>query len=253
MGVTGRKFPHWELVAMLLRLKRMRHGRMGDGREEELVEHVLAVAAPGDPDAAIAAVDQFAARPNRFLINIGAEKGAILERAVGRARPTRLLELGTYCGYSAMRIARSMPAGAHLWSVEPNPANADVARRIWEHAGLSGQVTAVVGALGDGGGTLRKLRERHAFGPGGLDFVLIDHAKNEYLPDLRRILAQGWLHPGSVVVADNVRIPGAPGYRAFMRANQGRWWRTVEHAAHVEYQRLLPDLVLESEYLGGPA
>ena len=35
-----------------------------------------------------------------------------------------------------------------------------------------------------------------------------------------------------------------------MREEQDRRWRTVEHRAHVEYQTLLPDLVLESEYLG---
>jgi catechol O-methyltransferase len=43
--------------------------------------------------------------------------------------------------------------------------------------------------------------------------VFIDHDKDAYLPDLQRIGAEGWLHPGSVVVADNVRFPGAPAYR----------------------------------------
>jgi catechol O-methyltransferase len=35
-----------------------------------------------------------------------------------------------------------------------------------------------------------------------------------------------------------------------MRQREGREWRTVEHETHVEYQTLLKDLVLESEYLG---
>jgi catechol O-methyltransferase len=35
-----------------------------------------------------------------------------------------------------------------------------------------------------------------------------------------------------------------------MRTNEGRTWRTVEHPTHVEYQTLIKDLVLESEYLG---
>jgi len=35
-----------------------------------------------------------------------------------------------------------------------------------------------------------------------------------------------------------------------MQANQGKSWRTVEHDTHVEYQSLIKDLVLESEYLG---
>jgi catechol O-methyltransferase len=55
------------------------------------------------------------------------------------------------------------------------------------------------------------------------------------------------------VVADNVKVPGAPKYRAYMQRHDGTSWRTVEHETHVEYQTLLRDLVLESEYLGTPA
>jgi catechol O-methyltransferase len=53
------------------------------------------------------------------------------------------------------------------------------------------------------------------------------------------------------VVADNVKIPGAPAYRAFMRQQNGAGWRTIEHNTHGEYGSVIPDLVLESEYLGG--
>ena len=80
--------------------------------------------------------------------------------------------------------------------------------------------------------------------------MFVDHDKAAYLPDLERILGRGWLHAGSVVVADNVKVPGAPKYRAHMRQEEGRSWRTVEHETHVEYQSLFKDLVLESEYLG---
>ena len=58
------------------------------------------------------------------------------------------------------------------------------------------------------------------------------------------------MHRGAIVVADNVKLPGAPAYRAYMTSHEGRDWRTVEHDTHVEYQTLLEDLVLESEYLG---
>ena len=60
-----------------------------------------------------------------------------------------------------------------------------------------------------------------------------------------------WLHRGTIVVADNVKIPGAPAYRAFMRQQNGAGWRTIEHNTHGEYGSVIPDLVLESEYLGG--
>jgi catechol O-methyltransferase len=52
------------------------------------------------------------------------------------------------------------------------------------------------------------------------------------------------------VVADNVKFPGAPEYRAYMQASEGTLWRTVEHDTHVEYQSVIKDLVLVSDYLG---
>jgi len=112
---------------------------------------------------------------------------------------------------------------------------------------------ALVGTLGDGGATIDRLRSEFGFTDGAVDFVFVDHDKNAYIPDLERILEERWLHPGSVVVADNVKFPGAPKYRAYLEAVEGKTWRTIEHDTHVEYQSLLKDLVLESDYLGEPA
>ena len=47
-----------------------------------------------------------------------------------------------------------------------------------------------------------------------------------------------------------IGFPGVPAYRDWMRTHEGRGWQTVEHTAHVEYQSMLKDLVLESEYVG---
>jgi catechol O-methyltransferase len=110
----------------------------------------------------------------------------------------------------------------------------------------------VVGTLGDGGATIDRLRNELGVGEGTVDFVFVDHDKAAYLPDLERILGERWLHPGSIVVADNVRFPGAPQYRAYLKELQDKSWRTIEHDTHVEYQSLIKDLVLESEYLGEP-
>ena len=134
--------------------------------------------------------------------------------------------------------------------MELSAANAEVARRIWAHAGVADRITCVVGTAGDGGRTLEVLHTDHGFAAGALDLLFIDHDKNAYLTDLLSITERGWLHPGSIVVADNVGFPGSPKYRAHMREQQGKQWQTVEHRTHVEYQSLLRDLVLESEYLG---
>jgi catechol O-methyltransferase len=236
---------------MALGFRRMStEGQVGDGREESLARYVEAKAQPGSLDDAIRVIDEFC-YGRSVMMNVGDEKGEILDRAIRQARPRRLLELGTYCGYSALRMSREMPQDARLWSIELNPANARIARRIWDHAGVGERVHGMVGSLDDDGQTIASLDSARNFGEGGLDFVFLDHDKDAYLHDLQRILDCQWLHPGSVVVADNVLLPGAPRYRAYMQAQNGRLWDTTEHRTHLEYQSLLGDLVLESRFLGG--
>ena len=250
--IGGRRMSllRWSLIRMLAGMKRLTtEWQVGDGREAALADYVAQNARHGDLDDAIRVIDEFCYERS-FMINVGDEKGEILDAAIRRAQPRRLLELGTYCGYSALRTARVMPGDAHLYSIEFNAANADIARRILAHAGVDDRVTVIVGTLGDGGATIAALEDEHGFATGSLDFVFLDHDKDAYLPDLERIVGKGWLHPGAVAVADNVKNPGAPAYRKHMQEREGREWRTVEHEAHVEYQTLLKDLVLESEYLG---
>jgi catechol O-methyltransferase len=206
-------------------------GQIGDGREAAAVEYVLTHARAADIDDVLATIDRFAYEKS-MLINVGDEKGALLDAAVRRADPKLALELGTYCGYGALRIARAAPA-AKVYSVELAEANAANARQIWAHAGVADRVTCVVGTIGDGGHTLDVLAGEHGFTGGALDFVFLDHDKDAYLPDLKLLLERGWLHPGSVVVADNVRFPGAPAYHRYMNSDPS--WRTVEHKTHVEY------------------
>jgi catechol O-methyltransferase len=226
----------------------MKTGQIGDGREAACAAFVEANARRGDLDDVLATIDKFAYEKS-LLMNVGDEKGELLDAAVRRANPRLALELGTYCGYGSLRIARAAPS-AKVYSVEFSAANAEVARRIWAHACVDDRVTCVVGTIGDGGRTLGALAGDHGFDTGNLDFVFLDHHKDAYVADLQSILDRGWLHPGSIVVADNVRIPGAPKYRAYMAEQQGKLFNTVEHKTHVEYQTLLSDLVLESEYLG---
>jgi catechol O-methyltransferase len=250
--IGGKRLPflRWSFWRMLVSVRRLTsEWQVGDGREEALAEFVVANAKPGDLDDAIRTIDEFG-YGHSYLINVGDEKGGLLDAAIRRAAPQRLLELGTYCGYSALRTARVMPEDAHLWSIEFNAANAAIARRVVDHAGASDRVTVVVGTLGDGRVTIAALERDHGFEPGSVGFVFLDHAKEAYLPDLERILDHEWLAPGAIVVADNVRFPGVPGYRDHMREREGREWRTVEHETHAEYQTLIKDLVLESEYLG---
>ena len=250
---TWKKIPflRWSFWRMVFGMKHlMTQWQVGDGREDRLADYVVARARRGDAADVIRIIDEYCYSQS-FLINIGDEKGLILDSAVARARPGCVLELGTYCGYSALRMAVAAPS-ARIVSIEFNGANARIARRIHEHAGVSERVTIVVGTLGDGGATVEALRKMHGFGPGSVDLVFIDHDKNAYLPDLQLILRERWLRLGGLVVADNVKVPGAPAYKTYMNENEGKLWRTIEHETHLEYQSVIKDLVLVSEYLAAP-
>ncbi len=242
-------FLRWSFWRMAMNAKHlMTEWQVGDGREARLADYVVARARRGDAADAVRIIDEYCYNQS-FMINVGDEKGRILDAAVVRANPRRVLELGTYCGYSALRIAVAAPS-AQIFSIEFKQENAEIARRILEHAGVSGRVTVVVGTLGDGGKTVAALRSTHGFLPCSLDFVFIDHAKEAYLPDLQSIIQADWLRPGAIVVADNVKTPGAPEYQAYMAESEGSLWRTIEHQTHLEYQSVIKDLVLVSEYLG---
>jgi len=87
----------------------IKSGQIGDGREQACAAYVEANARRGDIDDVLTAIDTFATEKS-ILVNVGVEKGALLDAAVRRADPNLVLELGTYCGYSALRIARELSA-----------------------------------------------------------------------------------------------------------------------------------------------
>ena len=243
-------FFRWSFLRLILGMKTLQKDwQVGDGREVAALKWVLEHARKDDIDSVIAAIDEFAYK-HSFLINVGDTKGKLMDAAVVKAQPKLALELGAYVGYSALRTARVLPKGARLISIEFSEANAEITRKMISHAGASDRVTVVHGYIGDGGKTLERLEREHGVGPGKVDFVFVDHAKEAYLPDLKTFLSKGWFHKGTVVVADNIKFPGAPDYLAYMRAEEGKSWRSVEHETYAEYQTMLKDIVMESTYLG---
>ena len=66
--------------------------------------------------------------------------GPILDSVVCEVSPATALELGTYCGYSSVRIARLLPVGTKLITLEFNPDNACIARQVIQYAGLEDKV-----------------------------------------------------------------------------------------------------------------
>lgn len=65
------------------------------------------------------------------MYKVGPEKGPVLEAAVRQLRrPARCLELGSFIGYGSVRVARALPPGGRLFTVEANPQCAEVAQQV---------------------------------------------------------------------------------------------------------------------------
>jgi catechol O-methyltransferase len=202
--------------------------------EAPRIESALAFATQhatrGDPESVLSALDTYA-RGHRFLMNVGDEKGRILDEVVAALGPgARVLELGCFCGYSAIRIARLLDDTGRVVSIEVDPESVRVATQMLELAGLSRRVEIQQGRASD---LIPSLE-------GPFDLVFLDHWKDLYEPDLKLIESSGLLRAGSTIVADNVGpLFGAQAYLAHVRECDRYESRYV--AAHLEYHDQLED------------
>lgn len=161
---------------------------------EAIVEYVDRVHASHDGPLAAA----FAVPASMPAIQVGPSEGQLLWLLARLAGVRKMVEVGTLAGYSAIRLARALPAGGHLWSIEVDPAFAAVARANLADAGLSETVSVVVGAARDVLPTL----EPH----GPFDAVFIDADKPNY--DYYGQWAVAHLRAGGLVLGDNAYLFG---------------------------------------------
>ena len=124
-------------------------------------------------------------------IQVSAEAGRLLSLLVRAAGATRVLEVGTLFGYSGIWMARELPEGGRLDTIEIEKLHADAAEHWFERAGLADRVTVHRGAGAEVLATLA----------GPYDVAFIDADKGGY-PEYGR-LALERLRPGGIVIADN--------------------------------------------------
>ena len=108
-------------------------------------------------------------------MNVGDQKGEVLDGVIRQRAPQVMVELGAYCGYSAVRAARLLPNGAQLISIEYNALCSAIATKVVEHAGLSHAVRVLCGNVETALPRLREiLRQR---GADKIDLLFIDLEK----------------------------------------------------------------------------
>lgn len=160
----------------------------------QILEYVQRVHAGHDGALAQA----FAVPEGIPAIQVGPSEGKLLYLLMKLVRAQKVVEVGTLVGYSAIHMARALPAGGHLWSVEFEPKHAELARGNLAKAGLDGRVTVHVGAGRDVLPTLD--------GHGPFDAVFIDADKVNY--DFYGKWAIDHLRPGGLVLGDNAYLFG---------------------------------------------
>jgi caffeoyl-CoA O-methyltransferase len=126
----------------------------------------------------------------------GVVEGRLLEFLVFALRPQRVLELGTYSGYSSLAMASVLPPGGHIDTCEVEEAHAEVARRYLDEAGVGDRVTVHLGPALE---TIERLE-------GEFDLVFIDADKVNYPAYYEALVPR--LSPDGIMALDNTLWSG---------------------------------------------
>lgn len=178
-----------------------------DGREIRLLHEIYE--SPdidelrGSPPKVIEAISKYAEK--HYLMNVGPDKGKVVVDLILSSRPETMVELGGYCGYSAILFGDAFrkSGGNRYYSLERNPEFAAVVKSLVDLAGLSDVVKVEVGPSDL---SLARLNQSGIINK--IDFLFIDHYKPAYTADIKLCESLGIIVPGTVICADNCIKPG---------------------------------------------
>jgi caffeoyl-CoA O-methyltransferase len=126
----------------------------------------------------------------------GVVEGRFLELLVWTSAARRVLELGTYSGYSALSMAAALPEGGHIDTCEVEERHAEVARRYIAQSPYADRITVHLGPALE---TIARLE-------GSFDFVFIDADKENYVNYYEAVLPR--LAERGLIAADNTLWSG---------------------------------------------
>ena len=129
--------------------------------------------------------------PHNAEMMIGPLVGTFLAFVVGLKQPRRVLEIGTFTGWSSIAMAQALPPGATLVSLDVNEETTAIARRYAEEAGVADRIDYRVGPA------LELLPEVE----GPFDLAFIDAWKSDYLAYVGAVLPR--LANGGIILCDN--------------------------------------------------
>jgi caffeoyl-CoA O-methyltransferase len=150
---------------------------------------------PPDPLLAELAAETEATLPSPQMLT-GTIEGRFLEQLVAISGAGRVLELGTYSGYSALSMAAALPPGGRIDTCEVEQRHAEVAQRYIDRSPYGDRITIHLGPALE---TIERLE-------GEFDFVFIDADKPNYLNYYEAVLPR--LSEGGFIAADNTLWSG---------------------------------------------
>ncbi len=161
---------------------------------EQIDHYIATLLAPDDP--VLAATEQSIIEAGMPVISVSANQGKFLHLLALLCRANKILELGTLGGYSTIWMARALPPGGKLTTIELEPDYAEIARKNIALAGLGDKVDIRIGK------GLDVLPQLEAEGAGPFDMIFIDADKPPYVEYFQHALRLS--RPGTLIVADNV-------------------------------------------------
>lgn len=144
-------------------------------------------------------VKQTHIRTNHARMLSGAAQGQLLRMFVQMTGASRILELGTFTGYSAICLASSLPSDGHLDTLELNDELEDLILEGFEKAGLSDKINLHIGDCKE---TLKRFNDEKRV----YDIVYMDANKREYCEYYDLVFDM--VRPGGLILADNVLWDG---------------------------------------------
>ncbi len=164
----------------------------------KLYDYLVAHGHNGDPIRAELAAET-AKLGQISTMQIAAEQGTLMAILAGAIGARSAVEVGTFTGYSALCVARALPADGRLLCCDLNEQWTGIGRRYWERAGVANKITLTLGPAAD---TLKAIPASQTF-----DFAFIDADKSSYGIYYEEILKR--LRPGGLILIDNVLWNGA--------------------------------------------
>jgi predicted O-methyltransferase YrrM len=164
----------------------------------KIYQYLVAHGHNGDPLRAELAAETAKLGPISGM-QIAAEQGTFMAILAAATGARSAVEVGTFTGYSALCVARALPADGKLLCCDVNAEWTGVARRYWERAGVANKITLKLAPAAE---TLKALPASHTF-----DFAFIDADKTSYSIYYEEILKR--MRPSGLILFDNVLWSGA--------------------------------------------